>query len=118
MKATFKLAIKASLLLAMAFLIGWISYWAGFSKALQIGLYVNQKHDQSQALEYDQLVAQLDSKKIEEVRAHLKGSSDILKEQASLQGSETNSVSDLLFPTGGLSLIRDYNTHRAKAPGK
>ncbi|MGF6712068.1 hypothetical protein QFZ41_003032 [Luteibacter sp. W1I16] len=62
------------------------------------------------------IVAQLESGKIEEVRSHLKVLSSILKEQSKLQGSETNSISDLLVPTSGLSLVRDYEARRAKTP--
>jgi hypothetical protein len=114
MLAKSKQLIGASLLLAGGLLIGWISYWAGFSKALEIGLYINQRQDLSHAPEYDWLVTQLDSGKVEKVRSHLKGLSNILKEQANLQGSESNSILDLLLPTGGLSLVRDYNARRAK----
>lgn len=114
MRGKVPLLIKVSLLLAGGFLIGWVSYWSGFSKAIEIGQFVNQRHDLSQATEYDQLAAKLESGKVEEVRSYLEGLSGILKEQASLQGSETNSVLDLLLPKGGISLVRDYNVNRAK----
>jgi hypothetical protein len=111
--------IKVSAAIAAGLLFGWMCYWAGFSKALQIGQYINQRRDLSQSAELDQLARKLESGNVEEVRTHLKSWGDILKEQVQVQaegaqeGSST--VVDLLVPTGGLSLIRDYKANRSEA---
>jgi len=115
MQREFKSMIKAILIVAGSFLIGWISYWADFSKSLEISLHINQRNWSSQATEYDRFVTKLDSGKIEEVTAELKAMSAMLKEQASVPVGAPNSVSDLLVPTGGLALLRDYNADRAKS---
>ncbi|MGO4704045.1 hypothetical protein [Dyella sp. 2RAB6] len=115
MQSKFKPLIKVSLLVVGGFLIGWMSYWAGFSKSLEIGLHINQRNWSSQATEYDRFVTKLDSGKAEEVSAELKAMSAVLKEQASVPAGAPNSVSDLLVPTGGLALLRDYNADRAKS---
>lgn len=92
---------------------------SGFNKALEIGLYCSQRRDLSQAAEFDRMVAKLESGKVEEVRSRLDGWGGILKEQAGtqerLQLRERNSLTDALVPTGGLSLTRDYDEHRARA---
>jgi len=115
MQSKFKPLIKVSLLVIGGFLIGWMSYWAGFSKSLEIGLHINQRNWSSQATEYDRFVTKLDSGKAEEVSAELKAMSAMLKEQASVPAGAPNSVSDLLVPTGGLALLRDYNADRVKS---
>ncbi|UPG91457.1 hypothetical protein L2Y96_06700 [Luteibacter aegosomaticola] len=101
------------LLLAACALIAWGAYWAGFTKALQIGQFINRGQELSRAKEFEVLAAKLDSGKNEEVRAHLQTLSGILKEQASVPGSENLSLADVLVPTAGLSLIRDYEAARS-----
>jgi hypothetical protein len=39
--------LKIGSALAGVLLIAWMSYWAGFSKALVIGLYSDQLHSQA-----------------------------------------------------------------------
>jgi len=115
MQSKFKPLIKVSLLVVGGILIGWMSYWAGFSKSLEIGLHINQRNWSSQATEYDRFVTKINSGKAEEVAAELKAMSAMLKEQASVPAGAPNSLSDLLVPTGGLALLRDYNADRAKS---
>lgn len=115
MKHGIKLLAKISALIAGGLLIGWMSYWAGFSKSMEIGLYINQRSWQVDAMEYESLAAKLDAGKAEEVHAHLKDLGAIMRQQAGMQASGgENSISDLLLPTEALSLIRTYNADRAK----
>jgi hypothetical protein len=44
--------------------------------------------------------------------------SDILKQQASVAGSEDLSVLDLLIPSSALSLVRDYEARRRHAAAR
>jgi hypothetical protein len=112
MEGKFKLVAKTALIVVGGSLIGWMAYWAGFSKSLEIGLFVNQRNWSSQAAEYDRFVSQLDSGKADEVRAELKAMSAMLREQAAASPGAPNSVMDLLIPTGGLALLRDYEASR------
>lgn len=104
---------KVCSVLAVACLVAWISYWAGFAQALQIGQYNNQLHDAAQANEYDYLAKKLAAGKLDDVTSHLKTVSSILKQQVSVEGSERLSLMDLLVPGSGMSLVRDYNERRA-----
>src|SRR3569833_2821632 len=100
--------LKVGSILAGLLLVGWMSYWAGFTKALEIGLYIDQLHNQAQAREYEVLVSKLAAGRSDEVGSHLRGVSDILKQQASVAGNEDLSVLDLLVPSSALLLVRDY----------
>jgi len=104
---------KFSCVLAVACLVAWISYWAGFVKALQIGQYNNQLHDAAQANEYDYLAKKLAAGKLDDVTSHLKTVSGTLKQQVTVGGSERLSLMDLLVPSSGISLVRYYNERRA-----
>ena len=115
MKHGIKRLANISALIAGGLLIGWMSYWAGFSKSMEIGLYINQRSWLVDAMEYESLAAKLDAGKAEEVHAHLKDLGAMLRQQAGMQASGGDySISDLLLPTAALSLIRTYNADRAK----
>lgn len=116
MRRLLKPFIKAVLLVLGGLLIGWVSYWAGFSKSLEIGLHINKLNWASQATEYDGLVAELDSGKTEDVRAKLEALSAMLKQEARVPAGSPTSLPDLLMPTGGLALMRDYDADRARSP--
>jgi len=110
--------LKVGSILAGLLLVGWMSYWAGFSKALVIGLYNDQLHNQAQAREYEVLASKLAAGRSDEVSSHLKVVSAILKEQANVAGSEHLSVLDLLIPSSALSLVRDYEARRRHAAAR
>ncbi|NID13856.1 hypothetical protein [Luteibacter yeojuensis] len=110
--------VKVACILAAFLLVGWMSYWAGFTKALEIGLYNNQLHDEAQAREYEVLASKLAAGRTEEVRSHLNVVGDILKQQARIAGSEDFSVLDLLVPSSALSLVRDYEARRRHASAR
>jgi len=105
-------------ILAGLLLVGWMSYWAGFSKALVIGLYSDQLHNQAQAREYEVLASKLAAGRSDEVGSHLKVVSAILKQQANVAGSKDLSVLDLLIPSSALSLVRDYEAQRRHAAAR
>ena len=113
MRSRLLFVTKMFCVLVVAFLVAWISYWAGFVKALQIGQYNNKLHDASQAAEYDFLARELADGKLGNVGYHLKTVSGILKQQVNVGGSERLSLMDLLVPGSGISLVRDYNERRA-----
>jgi hypothetical protein len=113
MRSRLLFVTKVSSALAVAILIAWISYWAGFAKALQIAQYDNQLHDAAQAKEYDHLAEKLAAGKIDDVTSHMKTVSDILRQQITVSGNEHLSLMELLFPGPGISLVRYYNERRA-----
>lgn len=113
MRSRLLFVTKVCAALAVAFLVAWISYWAGFAKALQIGQYNDKLHDAAQASEYDFLAKELAAGKLDDVTCHLKTVSGILEQQVTIGGSERLSLMDILVPGSGMSLVRDYNERRA-----
>lgn len=109
-----KTAMTILLFVAAMSLTAWISYWLGFSKSLEISSYIDRRRDLSLSMEYKHWVAKLDSGNIQEVRSDLQSIGDILNEQAAIKGGEGNRLLDILVPTGGFSLLRDYDADRER----
>jgi hypothetical protein len=107
----FACALVPLSLVALGF---WIAYWAGFTKALQVSVFVDQKQDLSRAKELHMLVAKLESGKVEEVHAHLNAWSAISEEQARNHGGSSQSLWDFIVSMSGLSLLCDYDAARSQ----